>query len=214
MSLYNWDKRSRQAAFETGQLIEKLVAGYYGHLAATIIATDARAVSMAPAIETGQNVPVGRVFRNDQTSHTFHFLHYLKTLKTDPVIEETLSRVWLSGVLITAGDLLSKNGYFDKAPEFELVRHLRNGIAHGNTFRIDNVNKLIEFPAHNMFAAVRSDKHADFVVDESVQGLPVLFDFMGEGDILDLLISVGLRLIQLGNSESNAIEKQTKAHSR
>lgn len=207
MSLYNWDRKSRQAAFDTGQLIEKLVAGYYGHLAATIIATDVRAVSMAPAIETGQNVPVGRVFRNDQTSHTFHFLHYLKTLKTDPAIEETLSRVWLSGVLITAGDLLSKNRYFDRAPEFELVRHLRNGIAHGNTFRIDSVKNLIEFPAHNIFAAVRSDTHADFIVDESIQGLPVLFDFMGEGDILDLLLSVGLRLIQLGSIESKAIEK-------
>lgn len=43
---------------------------------------------MAPAIEVGQNVPAGRVFRNDQTNHTFHFLHYLNTLKTDPVIEE------------------------------------------------------------------------------------------------------------------------------
>src|SRR5437899_12606447 len=34
------------------------------------------------------------------------------------------------------GDELSKNGYFDKTPE--LVRHLRNGISHGNTFNLFN----------------------------------------------------------------------------
>ena len=50
MSLYNWDRKSRQAAFDTGQLIEKLVAGYYGHLAAIIIATDAKTTSIAQDI--------------------------------------------------------------------------------------------------------------------------------------------------------------------
>ena len=121
---------------------------------------------------------------------------------------------------------LKRHGYFDRAPELELLRHLRNGVAHGNLFRIDNPTEITKFPAHNRLAWVKSDSKAIFEITPSLRNQPVLFDFMGPGDILepdrirrvvekicrlgtedalwinvDLLMSVGLYLIRMGNGD-------------
>ena len=87
------------------------------------------------------------------------------------------------------------------SPELELLRHLRNGVAHGNRFRIDNPASLAKFPAHNKLSWVKSDTGAEFEVTPSHQGQTVLFDFMGPGDAIDLLISVGVYLIRMGNGD-------------
>jgi hypothetical protein len=50
---------------------------------------------------------------------------------------------------LRSGDALERNGYFDRALELELIRHLRNGIAQGNRFDIRDPNKLTKFPTHN-----------------------------------------------------------------
>ena len=76
-----------------------------------------------------------------------------------------------------------QSGYFDRAPELELLRHLRNGVAQGNSFRIDNPKKLTKFPAHNLLAWAKSDSKAVFEITPSLHDQPVLFDFMGPGDI-------------------------------
>jgi hypothetical protein len=112
-----------------------------------------------------------------------------------------LDRLWLVGALLTIGDALAKHSYFDHAPELELLRHLRNGVAHGNTFRI-NLKLLAKFPAHNRLAWVRSDSKAEFEITPNLQNQPVLFDFMGPGDIIHLLMSVGLYLIRMGNGDA------------
>jgi hypothetical protein len=39
-----------------------------------------------------------------------------------------LDRVWLVEALLALGDALKQHGYFDHAPELELLRHLRNGM--------------------------------------------------------------------------------------
>jgi hypothetical protein len=113
----------------------------------------------------------------------------------------SLKQVWLAGSLLSLGDALAVNLYFDRAPELELVRHLRNGIAHGNRFRIDNPSSLTRFPAHNHDAWVNSDTKAKFEIMPALQGTPVLFDYMGAGDVLDLLMSVGLYLVRMGNGD-------------
>jgi hypothetical protein len=112
-----------------------------------------------------------------------------------------LDRLWLVGALLTIGDALSTQSYFDHAPEPELLRHLRNGVAHGNTFRI-NLRHLAKFPAHNRLAWVRSDSKAEFEITPKLQNQPVQFDFMGSGDIIHLLMSVGLYLIRMGNGDA------------
>jgi hypothetical protein len=78
---------------------------------------------------------------------------------------------------------------------------LSNGVAHGNTFRI-NLEHLAKFPAHNRLARVRSDSKAEFEITADLQDKPVLFDFMGPGDILHLLMSVSLYLMRMGNGDA------------
>src|SRR5258708_40075092 len=112
-----------------------------------------------------------------------------------------LERLWLVGALLTIGDALEKQSYFDHAPELELVRRLRNGVAHGNTFRI-KLKLLAKFPAHNRLAWVKNDSKAEFEITPNLQNQPVLFDFMGPGDILHLLMSVSLYLIRMGNGDA------------
>lgn len=58
------------------------------------------------------------------------------------------NRVWVVGALLTLGDALSRWTYFDRAPELELVRHLRNAVAHGGNFDIRDPARLIKYPAY------------------------------------------------------------------
>jgi hypothetical protein len=113
----------------------------------------------------------------------------------DKTIAEELPRVWLTGSLLTIGDALTAHDYFDRAPELELVRHLRNGIAHGNRFEIRDPERLKKFPAHNCDADYRN---TIFEITPALDGQPVLFDFMDAGDLLDLLFSVGFYLQRMG----------------
>ena len=125
----------------------------------------------------------------------------IKSLLNEAKGSSNLDRRWLVGALLTIGDALAKHSYFDHAPELELLRHLRNGVAHGNTFRI-NLKLLAKFPAHNRLAWVRSDSKAEFEITPNLQNQPVLFDFMGPGDIIHLLMLVGLYLIRMGNGDA------------
>jgi len=120
---------------------------------------------------------------------------------TNAAITAELPRVWLAGSLLAVGDALSRQNYFDRAPELELVRHLRNGIAHGNRFVIRDPQRLKNLPAHNRLAWIRGDKKTVFEISPMLNGKPVLFDYMGAGDVLDVLASVGIYLIRMGNGD-------------
>jgi hypothetical protein len=193
--------KANQAAFEVGQLAQRMAVGYFAHKAAIAVATDPRAQRLVPPTQPGFVVPVGYVTRKDGTQHAFDFHHFLDQARNDPAMAHDLERVWLAGSLLAVGDALSMHGYFDRAPELELVRHLRNGIAHGNTFRIDNPQGLAKFPAHNRLADIRGDLKAEFEITPHFHSRPVLFNFMGPGDVLDLLMSVGLYLTRMGNGD-------------
>lgn len=193
--------KANQAAFDIGQLAQRMSSGLYMHTAAITLATDARAKSLGPSTLPGHIVPIGYITRKDGTSHAFHFHYYLDQARAEPAMIEDLARIWLVGSLLAIGDALSKHNYFDRAPELELLRHLRNGVAHGNAFRIDNPASLSKFPAHNKLAMIRSDTKAEFQISAKLHNLPVLFDFMGPGDVLDLLISVANYLIRMGNGD-------------
>ena len=192
--------KANQAAFDIGQMAHRMFEGYYMHLAAIQVAKDPRAVTLSPNVEPGQMVPVGRIRHKDGTRHEFNFEHYLAQARTNPAMVADLERLWLVGALLTIGDALEKQSYFDHAPELELVRHLRNGVAHGNTFRI-KLKLLAKFPAHNRPAWVKNDSKAEFGITPNLQNQSVLFDFMGPGDVLHLLMSVSLYLIRMGNGD-------------
>jgi len=192
------------AALEVGQLAERMAQGYYTHAALVEIARDPRAKSLAPTILPGHVVPEGYVECKDGENVVFHFNHFLDQAKT--AMAEDLARTWLVGALLTVGDALAKNKYFDHAPELELLRHLRNGIAHGNSFNIkreaiDPRTGGLKHPAHNRLARVKSDL-LTFEISPALHGQPVLFDFMKPGDVIHLLVSAGLYLVHMGNGDS------------
>jgi hypothetical protein len=108
---------------------------------------------------------------------------------------------WIVGAYLVVGDALQKHGiprkgYFDRAPELELIRHVRNGIAHNNHFRIDNLADLAQHPAHNRMAHIRGGKVLE--VTAADQDREVLFDFAGPADFLDLLMSAEIYLKRMG----------------
>jgi hypothetical protein len=121
--------------------------------------------------------------------------------KNSRTIPRAFSSIVSSSASLAVGDALAAHGYFDRAPELELLGHLRNGVAHGNVFRIDNPKSLTKYPAHNRLAWVRGDLKTEFEVVAGLDGQPVLFSFMCPGDALDLLMSVGLYLIRMGNGD-------------
>jgi hypothetical protein len=194
-----------QVAWDIGRLAQRLVEEYYTHMAALHVAADPRAAALAPAIEPGQRLPVLHVPRDDGTRHTFLFSHFLNNLRAPQLIED-FKRAWLASSLLRIGDELGAHGYFNQAPEAEpeaeLIRHLRNGIAHGNKFSIrgdviDPKTDCLRLPAHNRrYAKVLSMR--EYAVDTCLNGSSVLFDYGGPAVILDVLTALGWHLTRTG----------------
>ena len=86
-------------------------------------------------------------------------------------------------ILSWVGDELSANGYFDKTPELEFFRHLRNGISHGNKFNLVRYNE-----------PKRPARFKGFEVTAALEGQPVLFEFISTGDLFDLFDHVKAHL--------------------
>ena len=178
-------------AFRTARLAHRLGGGYYVHSAI---------IDVAAGVDRSQpiNWNITRdVVRKDGTKHVFSFDHYLREAFENSRTKDDLDRVWLTGGLIALADALERKEYFDRAPHLELVRHLRNGVSHGNRFRIDRPDNLAKYPAHNFFASVRSPAGTSFEITAAIQDNTVMFDFMGPADFIDLFMSVEVHLFTL-----------------
>ena len=138
--------KANQAPFDVGQIAADMADGYAAHRAAMTIVKRLDAQMLH---RVTWNDPVGSSQCKDGTEWLFNLRDFLQLASTGPAIAEELPRVWLAGSLMRLGDSLKRNNYFDRAPELELVRHLRNGIAHRNRFDIRFPKELEEFPAHN-----------------------------------------------------------------
>jgi hypothetical protein len=163
-----------------------LTTGYYSFLVAHHVAVNPQSInSLSPAH------PIGEIKRKDGTVQTLDLRHYLDLLREDQGLQRDFLRLWAMGALLTLGDELTNHGYFDQAPILELVYHLRNGIAHGNRFRIDRRGneRLAKYSAHNRHAAVKSPLGTLYEIVPGLTG-QVLFDFIGAADVIDLLQSV------------------------
>ena len=180
-------------AFRIARLAHRLAGGYYVH-SAILDLVPSGAVKQPIDYSIIREVP-----RKDGTKHQYAFNHYLREAVANTKTKDDLDRVWLTGALISIGDALSKNvrKYFDRAPHLELVRHLRNGIAHGNTFWIKNPDELQKYPANNFNAPVRSQTGISFEITSDLNDHPVMFDFMGPADFIDLFLSVEVHLFSL-----------------
>lgn len=182
----------------TSRLAHDLVAGYYAYASAISIAKDKRSDKLIPEVLQSQIVPVGFVKSKDNPAgHTFDFKFYLEHVRENKFVMNQLERVYLSGALLTIGDALSEHKYFNDShsPIFQLIRHLRNGIAHGNKFDIRYPQELVDHPAHDRVP--QNNNPTKFEVTPELNGTNVLFDFMEPGDVLNLLHQVGFYLMDL-----------------
>lgn len=126
--------------------------------------------------------------RHDKTQHGTPLYDSLLDVQARAAqYADDFERSNIAGMLIDVGDACARNGYFDTTPELEFVRHLRNAAGHGNTFNLING------------APRRPAVFSSFTVTGQLHGMEnVLFDFIGPGDVLDLLSNVEahLRLIE------------------
>lgn len=179
------------SAKEVGQLAYLLRFGLYAHAAALEIARDPR-ISSNEMASMGQS-PTGTILCKDGTERSFDLAYVLDQMRAHPVLRTELDRAWCVSSLILLGDRLAAEDYFDRAPVLEMVRHLRNGIAHGNRFTLRNTKEMDSWPAHTREASCQTGE--PFEITAELDGHAVLFDFMAPGDVLDLLISVGTYLM-------------------
>jgi hypothetical protein len=194
-----------QKAVDVATLAQRMVSQYFSHHAAMYVARDPRAQTLGPQIESGQNVPVLRIPRRDGNGMIMWFDHYLKEGRT-PNVQRDFERVWLVGALLVVGDALGENGYFKHIPEAEIIRHLRNGIGHGNKFNfrpevIDKTTGKLKHPA-NIFRYAARQVMPRHEVDTDLQGTEVLFGWGGPDAVVDCLTVLGVHLWNVGHGIS------------
>lgn len=203
------------AAFAVGQLAQTLSAGYMAHAAIEVLLAHPAAAAVIDRMEAENRgpavVPIATVERLDGSAIFYSLSHYLRDGAATPEFQGTYSRVWLGGALITLGDALGRQTpyYFDRAPDLEFIRHLRNGVAHGNRFHFtdDQPSRPAHFtgPDRRLLrdgvTPTPPGQRNFFEIDAALEGQPVLFDFIGPGDVCDLLTFVSWRLIRMGNGD-------------
>lgn len=187
------------AKLAVGKMAQRLASGYYSFLVAHLVAVNPQSINSLPRATVQDHPPTGEVKRKDGTFHTLNLRHYLDLLREDQTLQGYFLRTWAMGALLMLGDELAQPGceYFDHAPILELVYHLRNGIAHGNRFSItaNGKKRLAKYAAHNRQAPVKSPLGTVYEITPNLTG-PVLFDFIGAADVIDILQSVEVYLSQ------------------
>ena len=121
----------------------------------------------------------------------------------DPEAQTDFDKVWLVGALLTVGDALGAHQYFGHMPEAEIIRHLRNGVAHGNKFRFDKSVKdattgRLKDPANTARYAARRGMPVR-EVETHLEGTEVLFAWGGPVAVVDCLSVLGVHLSNVGH---------------
>lgn len=191
-----------QAAVEVSKQTQRMASQYFAHVASMYVARHPQAEAFAPPVEPGQIVPVIRIRRRDGNDMIMWFNHYLKEAN-DPNARDDFDKVWLQGALLTVGDALRAHKYFGHEPEAEIVRHLRNGIAHGNRFNfhksvIHQASGKLRHPA-NIFRYAARQSMPRHEIDVSLQGTEVLGAWGGPDAIIDCLTVLGVHLWNIGH---------------
>ena len=191
-----------QKAVDVATLAQQVVAQYSSHFVAMHVARDPRAETLAPPIEPGQITPVLRIPRGDGNTIVMSFKHFLAEGQK-PETKKVFDKVWLVGALLTVGDKLRDNDYFENEPEVEIIRHLRNGIAHGNKFTFynsvkDKTTGRLKHPA-NIFRYATRQQMPMHEVDTNLEGTEVLYSWGGPDAVLDCLTVLCIHLWNVGH---------------
>lgn len=181
-------------AREVGLLARSLTSVLYLQDAVLGLIEDAR--TDVPGHPSAQRPADGLVARRDGSLVAYDWNFHLTAISTDPVVAKEFERSLVVSALLVLGDRLAAEDYFDRAPVLEMVRHLRNAVAHRNVFEIRDLHSLAMWPAHTRDAACRSPHGTTFEVTAACHGARVLFDFMGPGDVVDVVASVGTHLLR------------------
>jgi hypothetical protein len=196
------EKIVNQNAVDVATLTQRMVSQYFSHHASMYVARDPRAQTLGPQIEPGQAGPVLKILRRDGNAMIVSFDYYLAEGLRPKTLED-FDRVWLMGALLMVGDALGANGYFGHIPEAEIIRHLRNGIGHGNRFKfrsevIDKVTGKLKHPA-NIFRYAARQGMPVHEVDTNLAGTEVLFVWGGPDAVIDCLTVLGVHLWNVGH---------------
>jgi hypothetical protein len=193
-----------KAMIETGQRLVGLAYGYQTYRSAFEIALNPQVLDFVRK-NPGLIDDSGEIPRRKGKGWLYSKIGWLEnegflsSLEGD--LEGDLASAWLSGALITAGDLLAKYHYFDRHPLLEMIRHLRNAVAHGNAFRIDQGERLSRFPANNQEAKFRGwEGESYFEITPELHSRKFMFDYMAPGDVLDVIASCGFLLQEQANA--------------
>ena len=120
---------------------------------------------------------------NDGTKHPPLDIHEsVARIRDNPHYNLDYVGVFLMATVTLIADRLSRNSYFNKTPELEFLRLIRNAVAHGNHFNLkpDEPKRPARFQG--------------FEISQSLNGTELFWQFMGPGDVLDLLDEVQFQL--------------------
>ena len=98
----------------------------------------------------------------------------VENLRNNPQFNLDYLGLLLQAMVIQIGDALQRNDYFDKTPELEFYRHLRNALGHGNVFYFSRgePRRLASFKGRTL--------------TNSLHGSSGFFNFMAPGDVFEL----------------------------
>jgi hypothetical protein len=119
------------------------------------------------------NLALGRV----GASTPYDFRGYgplVAELRSNPQFNLDYPGLMLQAMVLQIGDALAKNNYFEKTPELEFYRHIRNALGHGNRF---------------FFKGGEPKRAATFgtrTLTPDLHGQQVFFNYMAPGDILEI----------------------------
>jgi hypothetical protein len=117
---------SNQALAKVAQLAREMAVGYGAHVTAIRLSSRIDSNALVKFIREYQ---IDSVTRKSGPPFTFIPQDTFYDVIVRDTIREEFPRIYLTGSLLAVGDELKDNGYFDRAPELKLVRHLRNGVA-------------------------------------------------------------------------------------
>lgn len=83
--------------------------------------------------------------------------------------------ILIQSTFMNIGNELAKHDYFDKTPELEFFRHIRNALGHGNKFNLRGKEPI------------RPASFRGRTITRDLNGQPVFFKFMCPGDAFDLI---------------------------
>lgn len=169
-------------AREIADLVERLQATYAATSTALVLLNDPQLEELLTArgYDKGSTIRMGR--RDNTYYEGINLWDSIYLVRGNNQFNLDFLGSLFMTIFLWIGDQLSKNNYFDKTPELEFFRHLRNGMSHGNVFNFQHGEP--RRPAH----------FKSFMITNALQGQPVLFEYISTGDLFDLLDHVKAHL--------------------